>query len=116
MQSTEVVALLLTGVIFGFFGGLGGAVRAAVLRTTWIETLRVIFVGTATAFSCGVLSPTLLAPFVGEMSAGMGKSLGTLCAGAFLTGLVAVTYVERLISRQTERNDSQKGQSDVPGK
>lgn len=99
MQDVEVVASVFNqqGLLFGFFGGLGGAVRCAILKSQWRETVRVMFIGSATSFSCGVLSPAILGPFIGGMSSGIGKSLGTLCAGAFLTGLVAVTYIERLI-------------------
>lgn len=107
MQNVEVVALVFNqqGFLFGFFGGLGGAVRSAILRSRWIETVRGIFISSATAFSCGVLSPAILGPFIGGMSSGIGQSLGTLCAGAFLMGLVAVTYVERLIDRKNRQDD-----------
>ncbi len=88
------------GALLTFFGALGGAVRAAALKTSIFETARVIFVGSATSFSFGVLSPLILGPWIGEMSTQMGTSLGTLCAAAFVTGLVAVSYVERLIDKQ----------------
>src|SRR5690606_35937515 len=96
------------GAILTFFGALGGAVRAAVLKTELLETARVIFVGSATSFSFGVLSPAILAPWISEMPTEMGRSLGTLCAAAFLTGVVAVSYVERLIDKQ------KKGELDAP--
>ena len=81
-----------------FFGALGGAVRAAVLRTTWIEALRVIFIGAATAFGAGVLSAVILQPLAG-IPEDIGVSLGTRCSAAFLIGLLAVSYVERMIDR-----------------
>lgn len=111
MRNLEVLALIFNqqGLLFGFFGSLGGAVRAAALKTGWIDTVRVIFIGSATSFSLGVVSPVVLAPFIGDVIAGQRKSLGTLCAGAFLTGLIAVTYVERLL-------ETRKGQDDVPQK
>lgn len=83
--------------ILTFFGALGGSVRAAVLKTTWKEGLRVVFVGGAVSFGIGVLAPVILQPWIGELPDGMAGALGTLTAAAFLTGLVAVTLVERLI-------------------
>lgn len=84
--------------ILTFFGMLGGSVRAAVLKTSWKEGLRVIFVGGAVAFGVGVLGPVLMKPWIGELPDEMAGALGTLTAAAFLTGLVAVTLVERFIS------------------
>lgn len=89
-------ALLLT-----FFGSLGGSVRAAVLRTTWRESLRVIFVGGAVSFGVGVLGPVVLRPWIGDLPDEMAGALGTLTAASFLIGLVAVTLVERFISGPT---------------
>lgn len=82
--------------MLALFGALGGAVRSAALKTTWREGLRVVFIGSATAFGVGVLAPYLLRPWIGELPEGMGGALGTLCAAAFLIGLMAVTTVERL--------------------
>ena len=87
------------GVLLTFFGALGGAVRSAVLKTSWLESLRVIFVGSSTSFSFGVLSPLFLTSWIGELPQEMNRSLGTMCAAAFLTGLVAVTYVERFVEK-----------------
>ena len=78
--------------ILTFFGMLGGSVRAAVLKTTWREGVRVIFVGGAVAFGVGVLAPVLLKPWIGDLPEGMNSALGTLTAASFLIGLVAVTY------------------------
>ena len=50
-----------------FFGALGGSVRAAVLKTTWKEGLRVIFVGGAVSFGVGVLGPIIMEPWVGDL-------------------------------------------------
>jgi uncharacterized protein len=84
--------------ILTFFGMLGGSVRAAVLKTTWKEGFRVVFVGGAVAFGVGVLGPVLLRPWIGELPDNMAGALGTLTAASFLVGLVAVTLVERFIS------------------
>ena len=82
--------------LLAFFGALGGAVRSAALKTTWREGLRVIFIGSATAFGVGVLAPYLLRPWIGDLPEGMAGALGTLCAAAFLIGLMAVTMIERI--------------------
>ena len=89
--------------ILTFFGMLGGSVRAAVLKTTWQEGLRVIFVGGAVAFGVGVVGPVMLKPWIGELPDGMAGALGTLTAASFLTGLVAVTLVERFIAGPTSK-------------
>jgi len=91
--------------ILTIFGMLGGSVRAAVLKTSWKEGLRVIFVGGAVAFGVGVIGPVLLKPWIGEIPADMQGALGTLTAAAFLIGLVAVTLVERFISGPTKEED-----------
>lgn len=96
-------ALVLT-----FFGALGGSVRAAVLKTHWKESFRVIFVGGAVAFGVGVLAPTVLKPFIGDIGGkvdGLAGALGTLTAGAFLVGLVAVTFVERMLTHNSKQKD-----------
>lgn len=92
--------------ILTFMGMLGGSVRAAVLKTSWREGLRVIFVGGAVAFGVGVLAPVLMKPWIGELPDEMAGALGTLTAASFLIGLVAVTLVERFIS------GSGKGEND----
>lgn len=84
-------ALVLT-----VFGALGGSVRAAVLKTTWRETLRVIFVGGAVSFGVGVVGPNLMTPLFGEL--GTPGSMGALTASAFLLGLISVTIVERIFT------------------
>ena len=92
--------------ILTFFGALGGSVRAAVLKTTWKEGLRVVFVGGATAFGIGVMAPIVLKPWIGEIPEGMAGAFGTITAAAFLTGLVAVTLVERLIDGPEKKDES----------
>lgn len=83
-------------VLLTFFGALGGSVRAAVLKTTWRESLRVIFVGGAVSFGVGVIGPKIVEPLLGNV--GSSGTLGTLTASAFLLGLIAVTIVERILS------------------
>lgn len=87
--------------ILTFFGALGGSVRAAVLKTTWREGLRVIFVGGAVAFGVGIIGPVLMKPWIGDIPDEMVGALGTLTAASFLIGLVAVTLVERFISGES---------------
>ncbi|MCG3266128.1 hypothetical protein [Yoonia sp. I 8.24] len=93
--------------ILAFFGALGGSVRAVTLKTTWREGLRVMFVGGAVAFGVGVLGPTVLKPWIGDLPDDASSLIGTLTAVAFLTGLLAVTIVERFISGE-ETPDDQK--------
>lgn len=90
-----------------FFGALGGSVRAAVLKTSWRESLRVIFVGGAVSFGVGVIAPVLMKPWIGDIPEGMAGALGTLTAAAFLTGLVAVTLVERMIAGPIKTGDGE---------
>lgn len=90
--------------LLAFFGALGGAVRSAALKTTWREGLRVVFIGSATAFGVGVLAPFLLRPWIGDLPEGMAGALGTLCASAFLIGLIAVTMIERFAAGKAIEN------------
>ena len=96
------------GAMLTFFGMLGGSVRAAVLKTTWREGLRVIFVGGAVSFGVGVLAPVLMKPWIGELPDQMAGALGTLTAASFLIGLVAVTIVERFIAGPTKKEEDNK--------
>ena len=86
------------GALLAIFGAMGGAVRSATLKTTWREGVRVVFIGAATAFGVGVLAPIMLKPWIGDLPEGMAGALGTLCAAAFMVGLVAVTMIERFLS------------------
>jgi len=79
------------------FGALGGSVRAAVLKTSWREGLRVVFVGGAVSFGVGVMGPSLLSPLFSNL--GSSSSMGALTTSAFLLGLISVTIVERILSR-----------------
>jgi hypothetical protein len=83
-------------VVLTVFGSLGGSVRAAVLKTGWRESCRVIFVGGAVSFGVGVLAPTLMTPIFGDL--GTSGSMGALTASAFLLGLISVTIVERIFT------------------
>lgn len=95
--------------ILTFFGMLGGSVRAAVLKTSWKEGFRVVFVGGAVAFGVGVLGPVIMKPWIGDLPSEMAGAMGTLTAASFLIGLVAVTLVERFIAGEsTEALDSQR--------
>ena len=79
------------------FGSLGGSVRAAVLKTSWRESLRVIFVGGAVSFGVGVAGPSLLPRIFSDL--GTSGSMGALTASAFLLGLISVTIMERIFAR-----------------
>ncbi|WP_166415704.1 hypothetical protein [Cochlodiniinecator piscidefendens] len=92
--------------LLAFFGALGGAVRSATLKTTWKEGLRVMFIGAATSFGVGSLAPFLLRPWLGEMPEDLQGALGTLCAAAFLVGLMAVTIIERFIDGKNAQGES----------
>lgn len=85
-----------SAIVLTIFGALGGSVRAAVLKTGWRETLRVIFVGGAVSFGVGVIGPNLMTPFFGKFDS-VG-SMGALTASAFLLGLISVTIVERIFT------------------
>ncbi len=98
------------GALLAFFGALGGAVRSATLKTTWREGLRVIFIGAATAFGFGVLAPFILKPWIGDIPSDMAGAIGTLCASAFMIGLVAVTMIERFIAGKPIMNGDSDGQ------
>ncbi len=90
------------GALLAIFGALGGLVRSAALKTTWREGLRVTFIGSATAFGVGVLSPYLVQWWIGDLPEGISSTaLGTLCAAAFIVGLVAVTMIERFLDGKT---------------
>ena len=90
-------------VTLAFFGGLGGLIRALVLRVRVGETIRVIVVGAGTAFGLGSLSPYVLRFLIGDLPEGLGSAFGTLCACAFVVGLIAVALVERLIAQTKDR-------------
>lgn len=99
------------GALLTFFGALGGAVRSAALKTTWMDGVRVVFLGGATAFGVGVLAPVLLKPWIGDLPGDLAGALGTLCAAAFVIGLMSVTIVERLIEgRSIMDRDKQDGE------
>lgn len=85
------------GAALAIFGGLGGLVRALVVRASWREGLRVMIVGAATAFGLGSLSPYMLTFLLGDLPTDVRGALGTLCAAAFIVGVVAVAIVERFI-------------------
>jgi uncharacterized protein len=93
--------------VLALFGALGGVVRAAALKTTWRDGLRVSFIGCATAFGVGTTAPALMAwAGIAEIPSDAAAPLGTLCAGAFMTGLVAVTLIERFIEgRKAKEGD-----------
>jgi hypothetical protein len=96
IEGNEIVTrqdLVLLG-----FGALGGMVRSASLKTTWKEGIRVVFIGSATSFGFGSLTPVMLKPFIGDIPADLQGTVGFIASAAFLVGLIAVTIVERLIA------------------
>lgn len=102
-------------IVLAGFGALGGMVRSAALKTTWKEGIRVTFIGSATSFGFGVLSPSLVEKFVGvDIPAGMANSMGVVCACAFMVGLIAITLIERFVmsgNPTTAQTDSAPPQS-----
>lgn len=89
------------GALLAFFGALGGAVRSATLKTSWMEALRVVFIGAGSSFGVGALAPMALpGHWISVLPADVKGTLGALCAAAFLVGLVAVNLVERLVARK----------------
>lgn len=98
------------GFLLAIFGALGGAVRSAALKTTWREGLRVIFIGGATSFGFGSLAPHILRPWIGDLPSDMSAALGTLCAVAFLVGLMAVTIIERIAAGKSPLPNGENGQ------
>lgn len=89
------------GLVLGVLGALGGAVRSAALKTTWREGVRVIFIGGVLAFGVGALAPYLLRGWIGDLPEELAQTLGIIGAAAFLTGLMGVTIIERLIDART---------------
>lgn len=84
--------------LLAFFGALGGLVRSVVIKSTWREGIRVVFVGCSTAFALGTLSPLLLRPIIGDLPEGIATALGSLCASAFLVGILAIALIERWVT------------------
>jgi pilus assembly protein TadC len=97
-QEPQVLAEVFSqqALVLTIFGSLGGSVRAAVLKTGWRESLRVIFVGGAVSFGVGVVGPSIVTPIFGDL--GTTGSMGALTASAFLLGLISVTIVERIFT------------------
>lgn len=94
------------GLVLGILGALGGAVRSAALKTTWREGLRVVFIGGILAFGVGALAPYLLRSWIGDLPEELSKTLGIIGAAAFLTGLMGVTIIERLIDARSIQRGS----------
>ena len=99
------------GAALAFFGGLGGLVRALVIRAPWRETLRVMLIGAATAFGLGALSPHFLKWMIGGIPENVSGALGTLCACAFVIGVINAAVIERIIAETSKI--SKKGKNDV---
>ncbi|MGL6208554.1 MAG: hypothetical protein ACRC14_01845 [Paracoccaceae bacterium] len=97
------------GMLFAVLGAIGGAVRSAALKTTWREGLRVIFIGGALSFGAGALAPYLLRPWLGELPEDISSTLGVIGAAAFLTGLLGVTIIERLLSGNSIQSEDDNG-------
>jgi asparagine N-glycosylation enzyme membrane subunit Stt3 len=91
------------GAILVIFGALGGLVRSLSLKTTYRETLRVVIIGSATAFGFGSLTPVALKRWIGEIPAELIGTIGLIASGAFLVGLLAVVIIERLIAGKLKK-------------
>jgi hypothetical protein len=88
-----------------FFGGLGGLVRALVVKATWRETLRVIAVGAGTSFGLGAMTPGIVGMFNIPLPEDPALALGFTTSFHFIIGLIAVAVVEWLIERSEGRDD-----------
>lgn len=95
------------GTALAVFGGLGGLVRALVVKSSWREGVRVVLVGAGTAFGLGVMSPVALRAAIHDIPTEPSGALGALCAAAFLVGVIAVALVERFI-RASETSSKPK--------
>ena len=84
--------------VLTLFAALGGVVRAATLRTTWVEGLRVVIIGSATAFGIGEGLPWILSKFIGDFPESFLTSPGAIGSMGFITGLLSVVLVEWLIA------------------
>ncbi|UWQ47295.1 DUF7940 domain-containing protein [Leisingera aquaemixtae] len=73
------------------------------LKGAWSVRLRVVFIGSVTSFGVGALAPYLVKPWIGDLPDGMAGALGTLCAAAFLVGLLAVTIIERFLDQSQDQ-------------
>ena len=99
--------------LLAMFGALGGAVRSVALKTTWRDGMRAVFIGAATSFGFGTLSPHILHFAFGiDIPADVASALGGLCAAAFIVGLTAITLLERFLA---EREHSNGGKDDGRG-
>ena len=88
------------GLLTMTFGAMGGLVRSATLKTTWKEGVRVVVVGSLTAFCVGSLAPAMLENFgilPKDLPEEVTGAIGYICASAFFIGLMGVTIVERMI-------------------
>lgn len=93
------------GLVLGVLGALGAAVRTASLKTTWREGIRVIFIGAILAFGVGSIAPYLLRGWIGDLPEDLAQTLGVVGAAAFLTGLMGVTIIERLIDARSIKRE-----------
>ena len=91
--------------LLAFLGAMGGMTRALALKTSWIEGLRVIIIGAIFAAGVGTLAPVLLRPWLGELPDDLLATFGAVGAIAFITGLMAVTVIERLIGNAPDADD-----------
>lgn len=95
--------------VIAFFGGLGGLIRALVLRSTWRDMLRTILVGAGTAFGFGTLSPHILPWMIGSDVVLTGPALGAVTASAFILGIIAIALVERVIAQAAVASGADSG-------
>jgi hypothetical protein len=92
------------GAALAIFGGLGGLVRALVVKSNWRDTARVTTIGAATAFGIGTMTPAMLKIVNIPLPENPALATGFISSTAFIVGVVAVAVVEWMIER-SEKHD-----------
>jgi hypothetical protein len=87
------------------FGGLGGLVRALVVKSSFRDGVRVVVVGAGTSFGLGALSPAMLEVIKIPLPADPALSVGIMTSSGFIIGVTSIAIVEWLIWRAKKRDE-----------